>query len=146
MIFYYCVGECHIMSMLGIHDVLYAGTRGGAIVAVDVDKMIIHGVMCVQTTPIHSLALLKLSTEARVTTIKRKRNSLIINQSLHHDPDDDYLLVSFALGYHNITYNCDNQPATYNLPEMGSQCRYNQPTPTPNQEDLYMLLWSAHPW
>ena len=140
------VDECHITSMLAINDVVYAGTRGGAIIAVDVDKMIIHGVMCVQSSPVKSLAILKQRSEAKVATLKRKRDSLIINHSLHHDPQDDYLLVSFALGYQGVTQNCDNRPVTYNVPSMTSQCRYHQPTPTQNPDDLYMLLWSAHPW
>ena len=138
--------ECHVTSMLGINNVLYAGTRGGAIVAVDVDKMIIYGVMCVQTSPVNSLAVLRQCSEAKVTTLKRKQDSLIINHSPHHDPQDDNLLVNFALGYHGITQNCDNRPAAYNVPSITSQGRYHQPTPTPNPDDLYLLLWSAHPW
>lgn len=142
----FIVEECHITSVLGINDVLYAGTRGGAIVAIDVDKMIIHGVLCIQNSPVLSLALLKQSSEAKVTTLKRRRDSVIIDHSLYHDPQDNHLLVSFALGYHGITQDCDNRPATYNIPSMTSQCRYRQPTPSHNPDDLYLLLWSAHPW
>lgn len=125
---------------------LYVGTRGGAIVAVDVAKMIIHGVMCVQNTPVHSLAHVKqFSKVKKVTTMKRKITSMI--NSLHHDPQDDHLLISFALGYHGITHNSDNRPVTYNIPTMTSHSScYHQPTPKHDPDDLYMLLWSAHPW
>lgn len=132
--------------MLGISDVLYAGTRGGAIVAIDVDKMIVHGVVHIQTNAVMSLALLQQSREAKVTTLKRKQDALVIDQAFHHDPQDDDLLVSFAVGYHGITHDCDSRPTTYNIPTMTSQCRYQQPSPIPNADDLYMLLWSAHPW
>ena len=130
--------------MLGIGDVLYAGTRGGAIVAIDVDNMIVCGVMHVQTSAVMSLALLKQSREANVTTPKKKRNVLVV-----HDPQDDDLLVSFGLGYHGIVEDYgthDGRPTTYNLPTMTSQCHHHQPSPTHNADDLYMLLWSAHPW
>lgn len=126
---------------------LYAGTRGGAIVAVDVAKMIVHGVMCVQSSPINTMVLVKQNVKVKVTTLKRKQDSLIIDRSLHYDDDDDEcLLVSFALDYHGITDGCDGRPTKYNIPTMTSQCRYHQPTPTHNPKDLYMLLWSVHPW
>ena len=42
--------------MLAINDIVYTGTRGGgAFIAVDFNKMIIHGVMCVQSSPVESL-------------------------------------------------------------------------------------------
>ena len=75
--------------MLGINNVLYAGTRGGAIVAIDVDKMIIHGVMHVHTSTINTLTLLKQQTEAKVATWKRKQDSLILNHSLHQYLQDN---------------------------------------------------------
>ena len=131
--------------MLGIGDVLYAGTRGGAIVAINVDNMIVYGVMHVQTRAVMSLALLKQSRDAKVTTLKRKQDALVIDHAFHHDPQDDDFLVSFALDYHGITHDCDSRPPSYELPTM-SQCRYHQPSPTHNADDLYMLLWSAHPW
>ena len=132
--------------MLGINNVLYAGTRGGAIVAVDVDRMIVHGVMHVQISPVNRLALLKQHTDAKVATLKRKQDSLVLNHSPHHDPQDNYLLVNFALGYQGIAQSCESRPATYNIPSMTSHCRYQQPSPTHNPDDLYMLLWSAHSW
>jgi len=147
MVFYYTEVECNITALLDINDVLYAGTRAGAIVAINVAKMIIHAVMCVQNTPIHSLAFIRQFGEVKkVTTLKRRKTSVIINHSLHHDPQDDCLLISFALGYHGITHKSDSRPLTYNLPTMLSHSSRHQPTPTHNPDDLYMLLWSAHPW
>ena len=58
VMFYYCRRVSHHINACH-YDVMYAGTRGGAIVAVDADKMIIHGVMCVQSSPVKPLVMLK---------------------------------------------------------------------------------------
>lgn len=125
---------------------LYAGTMGGAIVAVDIAKMIVCGVLCVHSSPVLSLAVCKQCSGEQLVKMKRK-NSLIINSSFQHDRDDEYLLINFALHYHGmIKHTSHSRPVNYNFPEMPSQCRYHQPTPTPNGDHLYMLLWSVHPW
>lgn len=132
--------------MTSLHGDMYVGTQGGAIYVVGVAKMVILGVLHLQDSPVHCLLLLKQFSSPKATTLTRSTTSVTINHLSHHEPEDDYLLVNFALRYHGISQHSENCPSTYNFPQMTSLGRYQQPVVTPDPDKLYMLLWSGHQW
>jgi len=132
--------------MIGLYGDVYVGTQGGGIFVIDVIKMIINGVVHLQDSPVNCLLFLRQLNLPKATTLKHKTASLTITHSLHHEPEDDILLVNFALHYHGISHNSESRPSTYNYPQMTSVGRYQQPVVNPAPDELYMLLWSAHSW
>ena len=132
--------------MIGLHGDMYIGTHGGGIFVIDVTKMIVNGVVYLQDSPVNCFLLLKQFNPPKATTLKRKTASVTITHSLHHEPEDDILLVNFALHYHGISHDSESRPSTYNYPQMTSLGRYQQPVVTPAPDELYILFWSAHCW
>ena len=132
--------------MIGHHGDVYVGTQGGAILVMDVTKMTASGVLHLQDSPVNCFLLLKQFNRPKVTTLKRKTALVTITHSLHHEPEDDILLVNFALRYHGISQYSESHPSSYNYPQMTSLGRYQQPVVNPDSDELHMLLWSAHNW
>jgi len=122
--------------MVGLHGDMYIGTKGGAIFVVSVAKMIIHGLLHLQDSPVNCLLLIKQLYLRKVSKISM----------YSHEPEDDILLVTFGLSYHGVSQYSECRPPVYNYPQMTSLGRYQQPVVTPDSDDLYMLMWSAHSW
>jgi len=127
--------------MVGLHGDMYVGTKGGAIFVVGVAKMIIHGVLHLQDSPVNCLLFIKQFYLPKASTLKVK-TTLMYN----HEPEDDILLVTFGLSYRGVSQYSECRPPVYNYPQMISLGCYQQPVVTPDSNDLYMLMWSAHSW
>jgi len=129
--------------MVCLNDDMYIGTKGGVILIMGLTKMVIHGVFHKQDSPINCLLFMKRYNPCEVTGQKLKTTSV---NSSYYETEDDILLVNFALNYHGISQCSDSRPPSYNYPQMTSLDHYQQPVVTPDKDDLYMLMWSAHSW
>ena len=127
--------------MISFHGDVYVGTHDGAIVVVDASNMVVHRVLHLQDSPIHCLFLINQFNSPDVTTRKLEITSVNCN---YPEPEDEILLVNFALGYHGISIYSECHPPVYNYPQLTSLWHYQQPVVTPDKDDLYMLMWSGH--
>jgi len=132
---------CHIKSMVCLYDDVYIGTKGGAMLVVDMTKMVVRRVLHLQDSPINCLLFMKQYNSRKVITQKFKTTS--VNSSCYA-PEDSILLVNFALDYHGISQYSESRPPSYNYPQMTSLGHYQQPVVAPDKDDLYMLMWLTY--
>ena len=130
--------SCCIKSMVCLNDDVYIGTKGGAILVMGITKMVVHGVLHLQDSPINCLFFMKQYNTHKVTIKKFKTTS--VNSSCYA-PKDNILLVNFALDYHGFSQYSGSRPPSYNYPQMTSLGHYQQPVAAPDKDDLYMLMW-----
>lgn len=144
---------------------LYVGTGGGVLLALNFSTMELHFVFHAYTGAVRSLLLVSPEQQTKAFTRllsnvgnhnsktsfiqhEETSHSLNVPKRLHLDlkpmeplPEEQSVLLSFGLGYRGVVGDSDNCPQQFILPSTGKKIATKSARPVAN--DGHLLLWST---